>query len=198
MIGIALQAIWRAFGLIKASESGSSAFSGSSHRPRGLPGGGRFKTKAGRIHASESMRAGFSKPLLADGQLLTGYVHRYISELSPMEQHWLHFCYRGLAQKQGDSGHKFMRAYSQAYIELNAKGCRTGTRAIVREMVAFRMSQLSGALPMSAPFESSCVTISRKVWFKTFKEHWDKICDDLYRLDDSILYKIGCKLSLSE
>jgi len=54
------QALRETFHLRSRHSPGTGAFSGSNHRPKGEPGGGKFRTKAGRSHAVETRPGGRS------------------------------------------------------------------------------------------------------------------------------------------
>lgn len=197
LIELGWAALRKAFGHSEKVGGGAGPFSGRNHRPKGRDGGG-FKTGAGRVHVSETKKSGRSIPLLPDSQKLTGFIHRCIAELNPIEQLWAHFCYRDQCQKQGESGRKFMRTYAEQYCILYMNGCRAGTRAVIREMIAFRMKQVAGEIPLAAQFESDKAVISRQLWRQTFKGHWSTICGDLDRVDESVLFKVGVKVNLYE
>ncbi|MEM1113257.1 MAG: hypothetical protein AAGI11_15200 [Pseudomonadota bacterium] len=198
IIGVGYKGVSQAYGLNASQAQTGGAFSGSHHRPKGQPGGGRFRTKACRIHASESMRTGFSKPLLASGQALTGIVHRYIAELKPYEQNWLSYCYRGLGPAQAASGSRFFRAYVPLFEAMYMKGASATTKERVHDMILFRMQQEAGLLPDWVSYRDvSGTDISKQLWHQTFAARWEEVCSDLHRVDESTLYKIGVKLNVN-
>lgn len=196
IIGQGMRALHIAFNIEETFSGARGPFSGSAHRPAGTPGGGRFKTRAGRIHASDTVKAGFSKPLLGDRQKLAGFVHRFISELNAMEQCWVHYRYRDIGQKQRESGQHFLRVYAAQYIALHCKRSRSGTRTEVRKMIAWRMKQEAGELPWNAAYQSESLHASRQAIAETYTAHWNRICDDLERVTELVLFKIGSKVAL--
>jgi len=187
-------AVRAAFGFIFVpGESPTAYFSGGQKPPAKRSGRKRWTT-AHRVHATPSRAAGYSRPNLSGQQPLLGFVHRCIGELNPLEQNWIHFRYRQPCHKRDEAGHKFLRAYSDQFAELHLKNSRPGTRAVVREMAAFRMRQAVGDIPLSAQFESINGAMSRQVWAKGYRPHWISICNDLDRIDEAALFKVGVKL----
>lgn len=185
-------AVCLAFGIAEKPSGAGGPFSGRHYRPKGQPGG-KFRTRAARVHATETVKSGFSSPLLADSQRLTGFIHQWIKELNETEQWWLNICYREPGSLRNESWVHFRNTYCPRYEAAHCSGARPGTRAIVREMIAFRVGQEAGHIPRSAKFESQNGTVSRQAWAKTYEKHWARICDDLDRVGRAALYKIGVK-----
>lgn len=150
------------------------------------------------LHATATRPAGYSRPCLDDDQRLSGLVHRCIAELIPLEQNWVHFRYRPESHPHEESGKKFLREYFRQYSQVYLQGCKPSTRALIREMIAWRMNQEYFPRMSAVPFVSQNKTIDRKCWHKTYKEHWVRLCDDLARIDGSALYKVGVKLSFQD
>ncbi|MAT91397.1 MAG: hypothetical protein CME59_02225 [Halioglobus sp.] len=210
-VRIGRAALLAAFGHVDKRGGGVGAFTGSRHLrtdgqgalpARRLPvdrGDGKkvpSRTAATRVSVVETRNSGRSRPLLADSQQLTAFVHRCISELTEMEQLWVHFCYRDRCHKRSECWASFLHRYARQYEALYCAGVRAETRAVIREMVAWRMGQMGGEIPWDAKFSSSNRTITRQMWSNTYRQHWAKVCDDLDRVDRMALFKIGYKVGL--
>lgn len=190
------RAIRLAFGIKEAP--GASTMASIVEEKNQPGGGGSWKSAATRVHATESIKTSSSRPVLPGNQRLTGYIHRCISELNVMEKQWVRFRYMPACNNQRDAGAKFVRSYSALYDAAHLQGARAGTRAIVREMVAFRMAQCLGIIPELARFESQNGAMTRQAWSKTYDKHWKIICKDVHLVDGAAVYKVGVKLCLEE
>lgn len=195
ILKVGYTAVCLAFGIQERPGGGKGPFSGRHHRPKSRPGS-KASSWATRVNCTETQTPQGSKPLLPNNQKLWPFVHQCIAELEEREQLWIHFCYRDNCQKRGECWTQFLRKYTQEYIALHGQGAREETRAVIREMIAWRMGQEAGEIPWRAEFESINGTISRQNWHKTYKTHWKKICEDLAAVDRAALYKIGIKVSV--
>ena len=183
-IGIGKWAAARAFRHVRADEESPLAYFNGAHRAT-APRATKAKPRIHVTHATATRNSGTSRPPLIGNQELHGWIHRAISELDPMHGAWVQFRYREPGVAKSEYHKAFYRAYSDYYISKNLKGCRTGTRRIVRQLVDFVLLGVGGE-PDPAGFD-----LSRDQWRQTYRPHLRKIREEIAQIDADAMYSLG-------
>ena len=139
------------------------------------------------IHATQTRASGYSRPVLLDRQVLTGYIHRAIADLDPMAFLWIQYRYRSPGIARTNHGENFRRDYFDQYNAEHLTRSKTGTRRIVRTMISIAME--CGANP-DQKIEPQGFDIDRRNWNKTYRPHFRQICDELKSIDERALFFI--------
>lgn len=153
----------------------------------------RQKSSAHQLHATATHASRSSHSPLVDRQALSGSTHQFINSMPPIDQSWLHFKYRPGDAKRDECAATFWRLFCAWLIDAHLTGCRATTRAHVREMVTWRMLQLTGRTPFAANFQPKAGELTPQEW-KTLKPHWRRICDEINRIDEDALFAVGMSL----
>lgn len=154
----------------------------------------RLGRVASVVHAVETRPSGRSKPNLLVTQEINGQVHRCMAELDGLHYQWVQFRYRPAGVAKDDHRRSFHMKYFQQYTRDHLRSCKTGTRRVVRTMIALAMIDRSNpGLALRAMPEGSGV--SPRNWNKTYMPHWKRIASDLSRIDSEALCTVGQKLN---
>lgn len=170
-------------------QSPTAHFAGQ-HRPkqaRRKPGG----AVKHQVHATASRAPQFSRPNLRNTQQLTGYIHRCIAELDPLEFAWLQYRYRQPGVARDDHGLYFQRAYFQAYEENHLVNCKTGTRRMVRYLISVAMENEARPRRKIKPDWGD---VDPRNWNKTYRPHWQRVCLEIAEIDAMALLKIAQRI----
>jgi hypothetical protein len=190
-IGVGVRAALRAFRYITRPGESPVAYFGGAHRPK-TPRRSKTRPRTQVMHAVATRPSGTSKPNMLDRQELTGHIHRAIAELEPLEFLWIQYRYRpeGLARAQ--HGENFHRAYFARYESEFLQECKTGTRRMVRYLVAVAMDNEANPWRRTVRPDGSDINIRN--WNKTYRPHWHRVCADISGLDATALYELGVKM----
>lgn len=171
------------------------AYFGGAHRPT-QPRRSKARPRTQVMHAVATRPSGRSKPPIPD-QPIAGFVHRAISELPPLEFVWVQYQYRPWGSARKAHGESFLREFFARYSADHLTGCKTGTRRMVRYLIAVAMDDNydrdKGFLPQHYDLPPG-FDIDRRNWNKTYLPHWRRICTGLRAIDNEALYKIGEKV----
>lgn len=141
----------------------------------------------------------YSRPLLVDGQQLTGRTHRALAELTQQQQQWLNWNYRPVSSARDAYGQAFHRGYFAEYAAERLPGCKTGARHAIRYLIAKAMRQTQDINPGYVPSPPHHLSqITRNAWNRKYRPHWQAIIADLDRLDSEACYALGLRLSEKE
>ncbi len=186
MIGDARKLVRSAFTHHAIPGSSPIACFGGQHRPKAEK---RRPGVAARhqVHATATRAPRFSRPILLDGQQSTGYIHRLIAELDPLEFAWVQFRYRAAGVARDNFEASFQRAYFRAYEAEHLLACKTGTRRMVRYLISIAME--NECRPQQK-IEPAGGDVDRRNWNKTYRPHWRRIRLELAEIDSQALLKI--------
>lgn len=174
-------------------ESPVSYFAGQ-HRPKAA----RHKRPAlvpNTVKATATLQPKFSSPALPGCQVITGRVHRAISELDPLGFLWVQYRYRAPGVAKATHGQNFIRALAAAYeADGHLAGCRAGTRRVVRYLISVAMERYPRQSRHIIP---DGVDVDRRNWNKTYRPHWRRLFTMITVIDVAALEQIGQKIAES-
>lgn len=185
------QAVRLAFGHARRDEESPIAYFDGSYRPK-APKRTATRPRTQVMHAVATRPSGYSRPALIDRQPITGHIHRAIAELDPLQFLWVQYRYRPPGSARMAHGEHFRRDYFRRYEAEHLQGCKTGTRRIVRNIIAVAMVKgRAFTTPQSAM--AYAPDMSQAAWNKTYRPHWLRVCSDLANIDADALYEVGIK-----
>lgn len=187
-IGVGRRAALKAFRHDRRYSESPIAYFDGAHRPK-APKRTASKPRTQVMHAVATRPSGYSKPNLVDNQAITGFIHRAIAELPPLEFLWVQYRYRpeGLARTQ--HGENFLRDYFRQYDATRLVGCKTGTRRMVRYLISVAMENESH--PARREVRPEGHDIETRNWNKTYRPHWFRVCAEISAIDSSAMYHLG-------